>query len=69
MVDTGAMSETEAGHADETVDVHATDDGHHDAAEAEPLGPIDRQAWAAAIIGGSIGVVLVIVMLVTIGDL
>lgn len=69
MADTGAMTETDTGHAEEPATANADHDDGHGAAAAAPLGPIDGRAWAAAIVGGAIGVVLVIVLLVTIGDL
>ena len=48
--------------ADAPADAHGTD-GH----AAEPLGPVDTQAWIGAIFGGAIAVVLVLAILVAIG--
>jgi len=74
MSDTAFMSEHHAepehpsdghdgsGHAP---DDHA-DDGHGHGAPAEPLGPVDRQAWAAAIGGSLPAVVLVVALYLTI---
>jgi hypothetical protein len=46
-------------------DDHAAD-GHGDEHASEALGPIDLRAWAAAAIGASIAIALVIVMFLVI---
>jgi hypothetical protein len=53
------------GHPDPTeTDTHAVDtgDGHGHGASSEPLGPIDRRAWAAAIGGGALGIVVIVAL-------
>ena len=41
---------------------HGTSDGHGHEASSEPLGPVDRRAWAAAIGGGALGIVVILAL-------
>jgi hypothetical protein len=52
------------GHSDPGA--HGAGDGHGHGAPAEPLGPVDRRAWAAAIGGAAIGVVVILALYVAI---
>jgi hypothetical protein len=61
------MSETDtAGHT--TVDEHVTgeavghDAGHGHGAAGEPLGPPDLMAWAYALTGGAVGLVVALAL-------
>jgi hypothetical protein len=66
MPDTTVMGTADAhGHADPTeTDTHAADqgDGHGHGSSSEPLGPVDRRAWAAAIGGGALGIVVIVAL-------
>ena len=45
--------------AHHALDDHGEDHGHDDHARAEePLGPVDRAAWGAGILGVAIGIVI-----------
>lgn len=46
--------------------VDHTADGHADEHVSETLGPVDLRAWAAAAVGASIAIALVIVMFLVI---
>ena len=63
MADTGPMSDADTTHA--TAETH--DDGHGHAPAAEPLGPIDWQAWAYAIGGGALGVLVALALFIARG--
>ena len=39
---------------------HGSDDGH--GAPSEPLGPVDSRAWAAAIGGAALGIVVILAL-------
>jgi hypothetical protein len=41
---------------------HGADDGHGHGAPSEALGPVDRRAWAAAIGGAALGVVVILAL-------
>jgi hypothetical protein len=41
---------------------HDTDDGHGHGAPSEPLGPVDGRAWAAAIGGAALGIVVIVAL-------
>ena len=61
------MSDAETAHAT-TADAH--DDhgsGHGHETASDPLGPIDVTAWAYAIAGGAVGVVVALTLLVARG--
>ncbi len=68
MRDTEGMSDVDA------VSVSATDDqaddvsGHGDAPAAEPLGPVDLRAWAYALMGGAVGLVVVVALFIARGN-
>jgi hypothetical protein len=52
----------DAGHGHGTGDGHGAGHGHGD--DAEPLGPPDLVAWAYAIVGGAVGLVVVLALYV-----
>ena len=66
MPDTTVMATADAhGQPDPTeTDTHAVDtgDGHGHGPESEPLGPVDQRAWAAAIGGGALGIVVILAL-------
>jgi hypothetical protein len=41
---------------------HDAGDGHGHRAPSEPLGPVDRRAWAAAIGGAALGIVVILAL-------
>lgn len=59
MTDTMAMSEAHGTHAAEPT---AASDGHGHETTGEPLGPVDTRAWAVAIVGGAIGVLVALAL-------
>lgn len=67
------MSDVHADDVPMTGDPHGTadhgdDHGHDDHGhleEAEPLGPIDRRAWGALILGGALGLVVAVVIAIS----
>jgi len=61
------MSDAETAHttAAEAHDDHGSGHGHETA--SEPLGPIDFTAWAYAIVGGAVGVVVALALLIARG--
>ena len=63
MADTGAMSDADTTHA--SADAH--DDGHGHAPAGEPLGPIDFEAWAYAIGGAALGVLVALALFIARG--
>ncbi len=68
MVDTEGMTDVEPATVGATDD--HTDDvaGHGHAPAAEPLGPIDLRAWAYAVMGGAVGLVVVVALFVAGGN-
>jgi hypothetical protein len=51
-------------HGDEAVEGSA--DGHGHGPPSEPLGPVDRTAWAAAIAGAALGIVVILALYLSI---
>jgi hypothetical protein len=47
-------------------DPHGTADAHGHGAASEPLGPVDTRAWAAAIGGAVLGVIVILVLYLSI---
>ncbi len=67
MTDTGVMSDADAAHVGATDgrDDHAS--GHGQTPVSEPLGPVDLTAWAYAIAGAAVGIVVALALLVARG--
>lgn len=67
MPHTDTMSDSDTNRA--AADAH--DDGHRSAhgqaAESEPLGPVDVTAWAYSLAGGAVGAVVAVALLVARG--
>lgn len=61
MADTGTMSDADTTHT--TADEH--DHGHSPA--SEPLGPVDWEAWAYALGGGVLGLLVVLALVLARG--
>ena len=57
------MSDADTTHT--TADAH--DDGHGHASAGEPLGPVDWEAWAYALSGGVLGLLVALALFVARG--
>ena len=64
MADTGGMSDAESTHAP-TTDGH--DAGHGQVPPREPLGPVDVTAWAYALSGALLGLVVALALFIARG--
>ncbi len=64
MADTGGMSDADSTHAP-TTDGH--DEGHGQVPAREPLGPVDVTAWAYAITGALLGLVVALALFIARG--
>jgi hypothetical protein len=68
MADTATMSDADTSHAHpaepHAADPHGTHGGSHGhgTVEDEPLGPVDLAAWAYAVAGAALGLLLVIAL-------
>jgi hypothetical protein len=58
------MTDAESAHA--ATSDHGDGDGH--ATAGEPLGPVDRQAWAYAIGGSLLGAIVVLALFIARGS-
>lgn len=61
MADTGDMSEADTTHGSVVSDP-SHDDGHGHEVAGEPQGPLDLRAWAVAIGGGAVGVLVALAL-------
>ncbi len=68
MADTGGMSDVDAAHTPATDEQADHVSGHGHAPAGEPLGPVDLRAWAYAIAGGAVGLVVAVALFVARGS-